>query len=768
MTLDSIKQYIPLKKELVYLILPFFLLLILFPTVLLSEQTFITNPSDVLLIINSELSVVKNPLSLWNNQWLTGLPAYSDPLSDRFYPLFYPFFILTQNPFIINIIILLHLYIAYLCFYKLSGLMTKNPELRMLSGLFYIFSGAMLSRVFAGHLLLLFALAWIPLLYYAFFKIVWNHEVTVKNIVILASSLTLIFFTGALYYLVYCGLILFVFLAYYILTKQIRKGALIAVFGAFSISALIVSIKAIPIILVSGALTRIDAINPLADGGSFESNLASLIFGTPIDKVFGFYESMALIGIIPVVLIILALVFDREDRAVPAFFAIIVAFVWADGGQTLLSFIHLLPVLNNFRVAGRIFGALLPLLLLFAVCGAELLITTIKKGASFLLNPQQKRNIRWAMVVIILVVLCELPFKYVTPILSSLESSLSVLFVVILVGLIYFNRATLRNTVLLLIITNFVNWIVIVRRVYSYTLLNAVVTAVVIFVIVLTVLVFFNKKQFFSRLNTTNGICLFFMVGLVVVLIGSIGYLPISDPRLNSSPAIPLDEKIRSDNTDGHQIWVLENGWSIQHLDFTYWFVKYGIHPVHAYYGYYPKEAVSPTYNIGGITYYTSDYLIDTLSLENEKQNLPEVTFTVNNIPVYKPDHVLPNAFVVRNDRLIPSTLVKFTPDEVILTGQFLSGDIAVLKTSFFTGWKMNGLDAINTVNMVGAQIMNNTDTVTFRYDPFDVKIAGLLSGIGIIIVVIAIIKRQVIETYLSNPSESINPVKTSKRGKKK
>jgi hypothetical protein len=162
----------PSKKEVTYLVLPLVLLLILFPTVLFPNQTFIPGTVDTLLVINSELSVVKNPFSLGNNQWLTGLPAYSDPLADRYYPFFYPFFILTQDTFIINLILILHIYLAYLLFFKLAGLVTKNPELRLIFGLFFIFSGVFLSRVYAGHNLLIFAMAWIPLLYYAFFKII--------------------------------------------------------------------------------------------------------------------------------------------------------------------------------------------------------------------------------------------------------------------------------------------------------------------------------------------------------------------------------------------------------------------------------------------------------------------------------------------------------------------------------------------------------------------------------------------------------------------
>ena len=657
------------KKSIVYLILPLLLIVILFPTVIQSEHSFITNYSDTLLLLNSELSVINNPFSLWNNQWITGLPEYADPLSDRYYPLYYPVFILTQDIFIINLVVLIHLYIAYLFFFKLSGLMTRNSELRMISALFYVFSGVLLSRVFAGHVLLVFALAWIPLLYYAFFKIVWDEELTVKNIGIIAVSVALIFFTGALYYLFYSCLILGVFFAYYILKRKISKGALIAVFSAFTIGSLILSVKSIPVLIVSNALGRIDVINPLGDGGSLENNLASIIFGTPIDQVFGFYESIVLIGIIPVLLVILALIFGREDRMVPAFFAIIVAFIWADGGNTLLSFLHLLPGLTNFRVAGRVLGALLPLLLLLAIYGFDLLNTRMKSGEPLIPDPRQKLNIAFGTGILIVVKILELPFQSNI----SFEAGLSVVFIALFVCLLYFNRATMRNLLVFLTASCLIDAYIIIRSASGLSQETGI-KVLVILALVIAVIVFFNRGRLHIPSRKTNYTCIFLIVGLGVALLGNASYLKISDPMLDESPAIAIIENITPADTDGHQIWVLENGWPIKHLDFTYWFIKNGIHPIRAYYPYFLNTMINPVYTIGNVTYYTSDYLVDTAYLENGNQNLPNATFKVNNISVYKPDNVLPNAFIVRNNQLIPSKIDKFSPDEVSISGQFLVG----------------------------------------------------------------------------------------------
>jgi len=762
--IESILKYNISKKELTYLILPLFLLLILFPTVIAPNNTFITRSSDVLLIINSELSVVKNPLSLWNNQWLTGLPAYADPLSDRFYPFFYPIFVLTQDAFIINLILFIHLYIAYLCFFKLSKLMTDNLDIRMIASLFYIFSGVILARVYVGHVLLLFVLTWIPLLYYAFFKIIWDNEVTIKNISIFILSLVLIFFTGSLYYFFYSCLILSVFFIYYLFKQKISKGQILAISGAFTIGALIFAIKCIPIIFISNSLDRIDPVNPIGDGGYLESVLASIVFGTPIDKVFAFWESAVLIGIIPLLLIILALIFDREERAIPAFFAIIFAFIWAAGGNTILLFIHLMPVLSNFRCAGRILGALLPILLLFAICGVEILKTRIKNKEDFTLNPIQKRNVILGSVILLFIKFLELPFQ--TNI--SLESYIAVILIIGFICLLYFNRATLNNIVAYLIIAGLVNGIIVIRNVYD-TPLTIKNEAIIILAIIITLIAFFSRNYLHLSNFKSNHIIYssILIIGLGIILIGNTSYLQNTDPELNMSSSLPIIEKITADNINNGQIWVLETGWSFQHLDFTYWFIKNEIHPVRAYYGYFMKTTIAPIFNIGNTSYYTSNYIIDTLYLENGQQNIPEVTFKVNNISVYKPSDVLPNAFVIRNNQLIPSAIEKFSTDEIIISGQFLNGDVAILKTAFYPGWRINGMDTINSGNMPSAKLQSPTTSIIFKYDPIDVKIAGILSGLGVILFIITIVKRHEIEKYLNTINKIDIPITKNRKRKR-
>ena len=149
------------------------------------------------------------------------------------------------------------------------------------------------------------------------------------------------------------------------------------------------------------------------------------------------------------------------------------------------------------------------------------------------------------------------------------------------------------------------------------------------------------------------------VIGLVFSIIGNISVLQVYDPHLNESPALKIIEKIKEIPSATPQVWVYEIGWPIKHMDFTYWFIKNDIHPIRAYYSQYPINTPPLSMIIGNTSYFTADYIIDTAYLENGNQNLENVSFKVDNISIYRPEHVLPNAFVVRNDHLIPANSLK-------------------------------------------------------------------------------------------------------------
>jgi hypothetical protein len=748
-------------KTIVYLLLPILILLIIFPTSLQPNQAFISGYHDTLNVMIPELFLMKNPLALWNNIWITGYSEVSSLNSDRFYPFSFPFLLSSQNIFIINFILLLHLYIAYLSFYKLGSLLVKNSDFLMLFSMGYMLSGVLLSRILAGHILFVYAMAWIPLLYYFFLKITFKSEISTFNIIAFAICETLIFFAGGTYYFFFCNAIISIFLLYYLIRQKITLSKIIALTVSCILFFLLSSIKLIPNISVVQYIQRGDIINPLGDGGTLENNFASFIFGTPIDTVFGSHETMALIGIIPVLFAIIAIIWGERDITVPSFYAIIFAFIWADGGKILVSGIHLLPLVSSFRNAGRIFGAIMPIVLFLAVYGVYIVQDKIRKDELFLVSEDQKKIILYGVALLAVIKILELPWAEI----PSPEAVLAGILVFGFILLVYLNRVSLFNLQCFFALGLIIDLLIIVKN-FSVMNLEVLFKVLIITLILIAVLVVFNRSELKNNQIKSHFFVVLLIIGVLLSILGNISVLSPSIPPLNQSPALKVIERIQESPAANSQIWVYEIGWPIQHMDFTYWFIKNNIHPIRAYFSYYPKNTLPEVYEIGGTRYYTADYIIDTAYLENGNQNLPEVTFKVDNISVYKPNYVLPNAFVIRNEQLIPAKIEKFSPDEVIIFGSFLKGDIAVLKTAFYPGWKINNRDTSNVGNMVGAQISSDTSSISFKFDPLDFKIGAIITGVGIIAIVILIIKRREFELYLKGINKPVTGKKPPKRRK--
>jgi hypothetical protein len=749
-------------RTLVYLLIPIVLLLIVFPLALHPGQETISEYHDTITCMLPNVFLMEHPFALWNNMWLSGYPELSSVDTDRFYPLSFPITYLTHDIFVINLLLLIHLYIAFLAFYKLGSLVGKDQNLLFLFSLGYMFFGGIMARTFIGHYFQVFALAWTPLIFYFGLKIMVFKEDSVKNIVGLAICESLVFLAGATsYYVFYINSVLFVFFLYYLIQKELRKSTIIALIASALLFVMISSVKLIPTIADLPYIGRIDIINPLGDGGSLLNNFGSLIFGIPIDSTFGWYESAVLIGIIPVLFAIVAIIWGRRDIVVPSFYAIVFSLIWADGGRILLSFIHLLPVLNNFRCAGRMLGVIASIILLLALYGVYILVQKIRDGETFTLNSQQKRDVTIGVAILACIAVLELPWFFV----PSFEAIFAAVLVFSFILMIYAGKANSRTLQLFFWVALIINAVVLALIPDFYG--NAVLARAAVVVIILGALFVFNRG-IFSRIELKSNPAriweILVLLSILLLICGTTSVFKGSDPGLSKSPAIGIIDKLKDYPAENPQIWVFETGWPVLHVDFTYHLVMNGYHPARAFYSFVPEYTPPLVVKIGETNYYLADYLVDTGYLENGDRNLPESTFTVNNLSVFKPDHVLSNAFVIRGDQLVPSKIEKFSPDEIIVSGQFRRGDIAILKSAFYPGWKVNNNDAGMISNMPGSQLSADTSTITFRYDPLAFKAGLFLTIVGIVLLVVVFFKRKGIEQYLTSLNQK--PTAVKKAGK--
>ena len=185
---DALKNFSP--NNLVYLIFPLVLLIILYASFFPFNHVLIGDSHDIQANTMYFSVVGENYFTTWNNLWAGGFPLIASPHSDKYYPLSAPFYLIFRDFFVVNFIILLHILIAYCTFFKLGSLVTRNYNVLMIFSVFFAFSGIIFGRFETGHHLLLYGIAWIPLLYYFFLKIVVFDGATTGNAVSPLGSLS--------------------------------------------------------------------------------------------------------------------------------------------------------------------------------------------------------------------------------------------------------------------------------------------------------------------------------------------------------------------------------------------------------------------------------------------------------------------------------------------------------------------------------------------------------------------------------------------------
>lgn len=719
---------------LLQVVIPVIFSISLFYQVFTNRDLFIGDYHEILSLSMTAIVQQMYPFSRWNFLWLGGFPDVLTPISNIYYPLFFPVYALIPTLATINFVIILHIFLAYVFFFKLSSLYVENEWIRAVLSLLYISSGAFLARVVAGQIVIVFSLTWIPLLFYLLFKILYHNENTARNIAFLSICSSILFFTGGLYTFIFT----YIFVGLYVVTlvcmRDITTPQLKSLGLSILLTILLVSVQAIPSFSLSGELARIDPIDPLEGGGSLENNIAAFTFGERIDDVWwGSHESTALIGFIPFFLMLIGLIFGERRLVIPSLVVLAFAMIWADSGKNILSFIHLLPGLNALRCSGRVFGPLMSIVLLFAGIGTENLWRELKSKTGLYLTEKQKKGIKYAVIALLLLKLMEMPYQGMV----SLESVVSLAMVTAFLGLLYWDKMEHK------VVCSFFALSVIISGILMYSKycpsISSLGKSALILTLILTVAIIIKKSSVFDR----SVCCVNILIALTLflnILVG-ISSPVISDSRLSESPALELTDGFHSDSTNAAQIWVYDTGWPIMDIDYTYWFVKSGIHSVRAYYAYFFKDTVPMRVQIGSEMYDAADYIVVTEYPEKDSATITTDPYAARRVSVSKTENPLPNAFIIRGDQLISVNILSFRPDEVVITGNFSKGDLAVLKSSYCRGWKVEGHDALPAGNMVAYQLQSDLDTITFRFDPLEYYVGLALSLIGIAAMLLMVLK---------------------------
>jgi hypothetical protein len=317
-------------------------------------------------------SMLKAPFSLWDDSWWLGFPNYSGSLSNIFYPLSTIPFMLFGIVGGLKVIIFIHFLLAGVGFYLFSQYLTKNNLVRLYGSIIFMLCGSLATKIYAGHLEKIMAFGWIPITLYFFCKVIENKKP--RYIIYSSISASMFFMVGDLY-----SVIFFAFLfATFIIIRVVPTKDKVQVYNFLKIGILMILISAIkwfPIIFLKNYLVRnIDIYQ------GFESVFVvfSRFYSTTQEPTYGIWESYSYIGLIPFILAVIG-IFHKSKEKWYLIASIIVGMIWVNNTYSLSHFIHMLPVLDNFRVPTRIYIFMTFYLIALSVLGFDYLFQKAKE-----------------------------------------------------------------------------------------------------------------------------------------------------------------------------------------------------------------------------------------------------------------------------------------------------------------------------------------------------------------------------------------------------
>ncbi|HEA47194.1 MAG TPA: hypothetical protein ENH97_02145, partial [bacterium] len=359
------------KKDLSYFAILLLLTLIFFGKVIFAPRNVVLGSPDY--DIRSLFfawrwfgfhNLAQGILPLWNPYVFSGLPFMAGMQSALFYPLNFLYLILPTH-FAINYSIILHFFLSGVFFYYFIRYLNIERFSAFISSLIYMFAATQVGRIYAGHLTVLSTIIWIPLLFLFLEK--YFREDGFLYIILAGLILALQILAGYIQVVFYTAIGLFLYFLFRttVLYREKRRAKLLVrhslafivlVASGFLLSAL----QLIPTLeLVQHSIRQAATYDFYASFSFPPENLITLftpeIFGNNIALTYwgrgNFWEMSAYLGILPLILVLIAIIFRRDKYT--SFFAglAILSIVLALGRYTpLFKFLYsYVPGFNLFR-----------------------------------------------------------------------------------------------------------------------------------------------------------------------------------------------------------------------------------------------------------------------------------------------------------------------------------------------------------------------------------------------------------------------------------
>jgi hypothetical protein len=305
-------------------------------------------------------SLARGEMPLWNPYIFSGTPFIAGIQSAIFYPLNL-LFVVFPTPFAINFSIALHCFLASLFTYFYSRYLGIRRSGAALSALCFAYGAPYFLHIFAGHLPHLSTMVWLPLLFLGVEAFLKTREL--RYAVLGGIALALQLFAGFPQYLVYSVIAVSLYFATRLIMTRTARDVpfFLSGYAVFLITAMLLgAVQLFPTAeFASYSFRETLSYEWVAIFSLPPEKLLTLLvpdfFGNIVDAPYWGknypWEMSVYVGVIPLALAVVALLFDWRDRVIA--FAVIAAasLVLALGKYTplLAIFYNFVPSFDRFR-----------------------------------------------------------------------------------------------------------------------------------------------------------------------------------------------------------------------------------------------------------------------------------------------------------------------------------------------------------------------------------------------------------------------------------
>jgi hypothetical protein len=309
------------------------------------------------------LTLYRDGYEAWTELNMAGQPFAANPLNKTAYP---PQVLASFVPpdLFINIMLIFHILLAAFGMWAWARLLGLSKTAATVTALAYALSPRLIAHTAAGHIDLIYAMAWLPIIMYATHRFIARYSPLAVPILALAvSMMTLADLRLSLFGLGAAGFYAAVLLWQ---TKRLRVLSLSIVGGLVTLSTISLTL---PLVLWQPYLSRTALTS--AEAGAFSLQplfLLGMFFPPPpIDS-----EMQTYLGITVVILALIAIISaPRKHMAWVALVVLAILYALGSNGFLWSALVEIFPPLRWFRVPARAWFIVTLVMALLAGYGAE-------------------------------------------------------------------------------------------------------------------------------------------------------------------------------------------------------------------------------------------------------------------------------------------------------------------------------------------------------------------------------------------------------------